>query len=80
MLTIDAPATQAASPLHEAVSAALASSPYVAGSRVRIEAGDGRVRLHGDVGTFFEKQMAQEVARRIDGVQMVENLLQVAWT
>lgn len=74
-----AAAPVAASPLHEAVSAALHSSPYVAGSRVRIEAGDGSVRLHGDVGTFFEKQMAQEVVRRIDGVQRVENLLQVVW-
>lgn len=74
-----AAAAPAASPLQEAVSKAFESSPYIAGSRVRIEAGEGRVRLHGDVGTFFEKQMAQEVARRIDGVQAVENLLQVSW-
>lgn len=67
------------SPLQEAVSQAFELSPYIAGARVRIEAGDGQVRLHGDVGTFFEKQMAQEVARRIDGVQRVENLLQVSW-
>lgn len=72
-------AAPAASPLQQAVSTAIESSPYIAGSRVRIEAGDGRVRLHGDVGTFFEKQMAQEVVRRIDGVEQVENLLQVAW-
>lgn len=74
-----AAAAPASSPLQEAVTEALESSPYIAGARVRIEAGEGRVRLHGDVGTFFEKQMAQEVARRIDGVQAVENLLQVSW-
>lgn len=79
MPALHAAAPVAASPLHDAVSSALRSSPYVAGARVRIEAGDGRVRLHGDVGTFFEKQMAQEVVRRIDGVQQVENLLQVVW-
>lgn len=80
MVTIDSAAQKAVCPLNEAVFAALNSSPYVApGARVRIEAGEGRVRLHGDVGTFFEKQMAQEVVRRIDGVQQVENLLQVAW-
>jgi len=80
MLTAPAEAKPASpSPLQEAVTAALASSPYVVGGRVRIEAGGGRVRLHGDVGTFFEKQMAQEVVRRIDGVEQVENLLQVAW-
>lgn len=76
MLTAEA----AAPSLEKAVSDAFESSPYIGGARVRIEAGDGRVRLHGDVGTFFEKQMAQEVARRIDGVEQVENLLQVAWT
>ncbi|MEQ8846314.1 BON domain-containing protein [Botrimarina sp.] len=75
-----APAPTADSPLEKSVHNALQSSPYVAGARVRVEAGEGRVRLHGDVGTFFEKQMAQEVVRRIDGVQQVENLLQVAWT
>ncbi|QDV73580.1 BON domain-containing protein [Botrimarina mediterranea] len=81
MVALQNPAAKAACPLHDAVTAALASSPYVAPTaRLRIEAGDGRVRLHGDVGTFFEKQMAQEVVRRIDGVQQVENLLQVAWT
>lgn len=76
MLTADA----IDAPLREAVTEALQSSPYVGGSRLRIEAGGGRVRLHGDVGTFFEKQMAQEVVRRIDGVDVVENHLQVAWT
>lgn len=74
-----ATAAPAVSSLHTAVTEAFESSPYIAGSRVRIEAGEGRIRLHGDVGTFFEKQMAQEVARRIDGVQQVENLLQVSW-
>ena len=66
--------------LCDKVSHALTVSPYIRGNRVRVEAGDGHVRLHGDVGTFFEKQMAQEVVRRLDGVQRVENLLQVAWT
>lgn len=77
MLTVTA--APPASPLQKAVSEAFEASPYIAGSRVRIEEGEGRVRLHGDVGTFFEKQMAQEVARRIDGVHLVENMLQVSW-
>lgn len=72
-------ADTSASPLHTAVSSAISASPYLGGSHVRIEAGNGKVRLHGDVGTFFEKQMAQEVVRRIDGVDKIENLLQVAW-
>lgn len=69
----------AATPLEKLAVSALDNSPYVTGSRVRIEAGDGAVRLHGRVGSFFEKQMAQEAVRRVDGVERVENLLQVAW-
>ncbi|QDT68608.1 BON domain protein [Planctomycetes bacterium MalM25] len=79
MITTEATAATA-NTLHETVSEALEASPYITGRRLRIEAGDGRVRLRGDVGTFFEKQMAQEVVRRIDGVELVENHLQVAWT
>ena len=44
-----------------------------------VEAADGRVVLKGNVSTFFQKQMAQEAVRRIDGVQQIENLLQVNW-
>ncbi len=65
--------------LSERVSSALSASPYTPGDRFRIEAADGAVRLHGQVATFFEKQMAQEVVRRLDGVQQVENLLEVSW-
>lgn len=75
-----APSPKLDTPLTDSISKALKSSPYMNGARVRVEAGEGRVRLHGDVGTFFEKQMAQEVVRRIDGVEQVENLLQVAWS
>jgi hypothetical protein len=32
------------------------------------------------VGSFFQKQMAQEVVLRLDGVQQIENQLQVCWT
>jgi osmotically-inducible protein OsmY len=46
---------------------------------VRIEAEDGRVVLKGSVRSFFEKQMAQEAIRRIDGVQLIDNMLEVNW-
>jgi osmotically-inducible protein OsmY len=36
--------------------------------------------LQGVVGTFFQKQMAQEALRRVDGVQQIENNLEVAWS
>lgn len=59
---------------------ALERSPYLgAAQQLRVEEGDGRICLHGRVGSFFEKQMAQEVVRRLDGVEKVDNLLTVAW-
>ena len=35
--------------------------------------------LHGTVHTFYEKQMAQEITRRIDGVDFVDNRVEVNW-
>ncbi len=65
--------------LQDRVHNALISSPYTSGRRVRIEAEEGAVRLHGRVESYFEKQMAQEIVRRLDGVQRIENLIEVAW-
>ena len=65
--------------LHEQVKCVLDRSPYISQNQVQIEASAGRVRLEGTVGTFYQKQMAQELARRVDGVERVENQLQVNW-
>ncbi len=65
--------------LVETVHGALSRSPYVSTKKVKVEATDGHVRIEGTVGTFFQKQMAQELIRRLDGVQRVENQLQVNW-
>lgn len=67
------------SELVDRVHSALASSPHLTTRSVRVEAEHGSVRLAGDVGSFFEKQIAQEVVRRVDGVDRVENHLQVNW-
>ena len=68
-----------ACPLHEQVRSALDQSPYVCQNQVQIEAASGKVRLEGTVGSFYQKQMAQELVRRIDGVERVVNQLQVNW-
>lgn len=66
--------------LLDRISTALQSSPYVPEGLVRVEtAADGNVVLEGHVGSFFQKQMAQEAVRRIDGVELVVNHLQVSW-
>jgi osmotically-inducible protein OsmY len=47
---------------------------------LRIEQQDGQVTLRGTVGTYYQKQMAQELVGRVDGVTNVENHLEVSWT
>ncbi|MEZ6074817.1 MAG: BON domain-containing protein [Pirellulaceae bacterium] len=39
----------------------------------------GIVVLHGRVGSFFQKQMAQESLKRLAGVEKVINELEVDW-
>ena len=63
--------------LAERVEVAVTSSPYFSGRKLRIETESGRVVLHGTVSTYFQKQMAQEALRRVDGVEKIENRLVV---
>src|SRR6185369_12008874 len=44
---------------------------------VNVDTVDGRVTLHGKVRTAEEKTKAEQVAKGIDGVTEVRNLLQV---
>lgn len=66
-------------PLFDQICDALTTNPHVPFQDLRIETAEGRVVLKGNVKTFFQKQMAQEAVRRVDGVQQIENLLQVNW-
>lgn len=72
-------ATLSAAPLYDQVHGALSTSPYLASHQLHIHTSDGHVRLEGTVRSFFQKQMAQELVRRVDGVEQVENQLQVNW-
>ena len=66
-------------PLHDRIHDALMTNPHVPSHQVLVEAEGGRIVLKGNVTSFFQKQMAQEVVRRVDGVQQINNLLQVNW-
>jgi osmotically-inducible protein OsmY len=68
-----------ARPLFERIHEALNNNPHVPAPQVSVEAADGCVVLKGSVRSFFQKQMAQEAIRRIDGVQRIDNLLEVNW-
>jgi osmotically-inducible protein OsmY len=65
--------------LSDQIHQALFSNPHIPSRSVRVEAAEGRVVLKGCVRSFFQKQMAQEAIRRIDGVESIENLLEVNW-
>jgi osmotically-inducible protein OsmY len=65
--------------LAERVSSAIATNPYLSGRKLRFEAQEGCVRLNGVVASYFQKQMAQEVIKRVEGVKQIENELEVTW-
>ena len=68
------------SPLNDRVFNALKLSPYVARRNLRFETISGRVTLKGVVSTYFQKQMAQEAIRYVDGVSDIANELEVCWS
>lgn len=68
------------SALQSRVMVALKQNPHLPGRRLDCEMSQGRVVLRGVVGTYYQKQMAQETLRSIEGVHQIENLLQVHWS
>ena len=67
-------------PLDDRVLTALEGNPYLSHRNLRFETSSGRVTLRGVVGTYFQKQMAQEAIRYVDGVSEIANELEVCWT
>ena len=65
-------------PLEDRVLTALERNPHVARRNLRFETSEGRVTLRGVVRSYFQKQMAQEALRHIDGVYEIANELEVA--
>lgn len=60
-------------------STALKNNPFLPKRTWRIEAHEGQLTLHGRVSSWYQKQMAQETLLQIDGVERVENQLEVYW-
>lgn len=63
--------------LAERIDQAIQTNPYVNRRLLRFETEGGRVVLQGAVRSYFQKQMAQEIIRRIEGVEEIENYLEV---
>lgn len=68
------------SQLADRAQVALEQNPHLPRRLVQLETQDGRVILKGTVKSYFQKQMAQESLRRIEGVEEIENQLQVHWS
>jgi osmotically-inducible protein OsmY len=66
-------------PLDDRVMSALDRNPYLSRRTLRFETQEGRVILRGEVGSFFQKQMAQESLRQIEGIDEISNELEVVW-
>ncbi len=64
--------------LEQQISDAFENCPHFSGRQLRYEAHDGHVTLRGRVGSYFQKQMAQETVRKINGVHRIDNELVVA--
>ncbi len=65
-------------PLDDKVHGALTRNPYLSGRSLRFETESGRVTLRGVVRSFFQKQMAQEALRNVEGIDEIQNELEVA--
>ncbi len=67
--------------LEEKIGDAIKNAPHLIGHTVRCEASEaseGEIVLRGVVNSYYQKQMAQEAVRRIDGVERINNLVEVA--
>ncbi len=65
--------------VHDKVEAAILLNPHLRRRNMNVSADGNCVRLTGKVNSFFEKQMAQEVLRSVEGVDGIQNDLEVDW-
>jgi osmotically-inducible protein OsmY len=66
--------------LDNLISNTIEKHPHLKRRRVHFETQAGRVVLRGTVSSYYQKQMAQEAVRRLQGVDSIENQLEVDWS
>ena len=64
-------------PLGDRIFTAISRNSQLAGRNLRFESHEGRVRLRGEVPSYYQKQLFQETIRYLDGVEQIENELRV---
>lgn len=73
------PSTKIPSALDSLISSTMAAHPHLKQRKLRVETHQGHVVLRGVVNSYYHKQLAQEAVRRVEGVQSIENHLEVDW-
>ena len=71
--------TAACHNLESRVQNAIVHNPHLNHQQVHLTTNKGQVVLNGNVKSFFEKQMAQEALKRVEGVDSILNHLKVTW-
>jgi len=53
--------------------------PHLKQTSVQVQSNRGNVVLTGTVGSYYEKQLAQETLRGVAGIASIDNSLEVNW-
>lgn len=64
--------------LEDRVQNVIDHNPYLSRRKLQCETSEGHVVLRGQVQTYFQKQMAQESLKKIEGIISIDNCLEVA--
>lgn len=66
-------------PLTEQAEELLQRAPYVALRGVYCEHHEGVLILRGRVGSYYMKQIAQVLVARLDGIELIDNRIEVKY-
>ncbi len=58
---------------------ALQNSPYLGFRKIEVCQNADQIILTGRVDSYFEKQIAQETLRCVEGIGQIDNQLEVCW-
>ena len=53
--------------------------PHLKQARVKVRNDQGNIVLTGTVGSYYQKQIAQEALRDVVGVTSIDNSIEVCW-
>jgi osmotically-inducible protein OsmY len=68
------------SSLTQKIQNAVVHNPHLNHRKIHFRTTEKRVVIEGTAQTYFEKQMAQEALREIEGIESIENQVEVVWS